>query len=178
VNGGDSSLVISAFELSHDACEPTGFCVEYGGKKLAVVTDTGIITDEIYEAVKDADMLVFEANHDEHMLMYGEYPYPLKMRIKSDQGHLSNAYAGEVLAKMLGERKSRTEEDSAEDAAPLRIMLAHLSFHNNIPLFARQTVEDTLHRSGFKKGKDYVLDVAAKEGLTFMPGIGKREEQC
>ena len=49
-------------------------------------------------------------------------------------------------------------------------MLAHLSFHNNIPLFAKQTVEDRLAGKGFVKGEDYLLDVAAKEGLTFMPG--------
>jgi hypothetical protein len=37
-----------------------------------------------------------------------------------------------------------------------------------MPLFARQTVEDTLHRNGFVRGRDYVIEVAAKEGLTFM----------
>ena len=49
-------------------------------------------------------------------------------------------------------------------------MLAHLSFHNNMPLFAKQTVESALNERGFHKGTDYVLDVAAREGLTFMPG--------
>jgi hypothetical protein len=47
-------------------------------------------------------------------------------------------------------------------------MLAHLSFHNNMPLFARQTVEAALHDAGFTRGIDYTLEVAAKEGLTFM----------
>ena len=165
----DGGVVIRAFSLSHDAAEPLGFSVEAGGEKLAVVTDSGIITGEIFEAVKDADQLVFEANHDEEMLMFGEYPYPVKVRIKSDMGHLSNVYAGDVLARILEYRKS-SQGVRPLGRKPLRIMLAHLSFHNNIPLFAKQTVEDRLAEKGFVKGKDYLLDVAAKEGLTFMPG--------
>lgn len=163
---GLDGLTISTFPLSHDAAEPLGFAVESDGEKLAVVTDTGIITDEIYEAVRDADMLVFESNHDEDMLMFGEYPYKVKVRIKSDHGHLSNDYAAEVLTRILTERES-------ED--PLRIMLAHLSFNNNMPLFARQTIEDAFAAAGFHKGKDYLLDVAAREGLTEMPSLQEGE---
>ena len=174
----EEEVVIRSFALSHDAAEPLGFSVEAGGEKLAVVTDSGIITDEIFEAVKDADQLVFEANHDEEMLMFGEYPYPVKVRIKSDMGHLSNVYAGDVLARILEYRRSSAPaqeaglqgRDGIAAQKPLRIMLAHLSFHNNIPLFAKQTVEDRLAERGFVKGEDYLLDVAAKEGLTFMPG--------
>jgi len=158
----DGDLTIGVFALSHDASEPVGFTIESGDEKAAVVTDTGIITDEIFDAVRDAGILVFESNHDVEMLMFGEYPYPLKVRIKGDQGHLSNEYAAGVLARILACRSGR-------GGAPLRIMLAHLSFHNNMPLFARRTVEDTLGEAGFIYGSDYVLDVAAREGLTFMP---------
>ena len=127
-----------------------------------------MVSEEIYAAVRDADMLVFEANHDVDMLMFGEYPYPVKVRIKGDKGHLSNDYAGEVLAYLLSDRKARQAK------TPLRIMLAHLSFHNNAPLFARQTVEDALGTAGFHRGEDYLLDVAAKEGLSFMPDLQRR----
>lgn len=166
----DDRPEIRAFALSHDAAEPVGFTVSAGGSKLAVVTDTGIVTDEIYDAVHDADMLVFESNHDADMLMFGSYPYPLKMRIKGDHGHLSNDYAGDVLTRILAERKD------AGRGEPLRVMLAHLSFHNNMPLFAKQTVEDVLGKAGFSKGADYVLDVAAREGLTFMPAEYESED--
>jgi len=172
----DDRVVIRSFSLSHDAAEPLGFSIEAGGEKLAVVTDCGTINDEVFEAVKDADQLVFEANHEEEMLMFGEYPYPVKVRIKSDMGHLSNVCAGDVLARILEHRARRREQrqgDGSSDAPvrrPLRIMLAHLSFHNNTPDFAKQTVEDRLDAAGFMKGSDYLLDVAAKEGLTFMPG--------
>ena len=158
----DDDMEIGAFPLSHDAAEPLGFTVTSGGEKLAVVTDTGVVTEEIYSAISDAGLLVFEANHDVDMLMFGEYPYPVKVRIKGEKGHLSNDYAGEVLASILADRKAEKAE------GPLRIMLAHLSFHNNAPLFARQTVEDALTAAGFRRGEDYTLEVAAKEGLTYI----------
>ena len=184
----EAGITVTAFSISHDAAEPISYTIEADGQKLAVVTDTGIVTDEIYEAIRDADLLVFESNHDEDMLMFGEYPYPVKVRIKGDRGHLSNDLAAEVLSRILRERKDPspalgmtgegalgiTKEGSpgsAKDpsAAPLRIMLAHLSFHNNAPFFARQTVEDRLGSDGFAPGTDYVLEVALKEGLTYMP---------
>ena len=158
----DDDMEIGAFPLSHDAAEPLGFTVTSGGEKIAVVTDTGVVTEEIYSAISDAGLLVFEANHDVDMLMFGEYPYPVKVRIKGEKGHLSNDYAGEVLASILADRKAGQAE------GPLRVMLAHLSFHNNAPLFARQTVEDALTAAGFRRGIDYTLEVAAKEGLTYI----------
>ena len=153
------NVTISAFNLSHDASEPTGFSISCGSDKLSVVTDTGIITDEIFDAVRDSTMLVFEANHDENLLMFGEYPYPVKMRIKGDHGHLSNSYAGEVLARILEYRQE-------EMPSPLHIMLAHLSFHNNAPLYARTTIESILEEKGYASDVDYTLTIAAKDEPT------------
>ena len=56
-------------------------------------------------------------------------------------------------------------------------MLAHLSFHNNAPLFARQTVEDALGAAGFPKGEDYLLDVACKRRAHFHED-GKLSKGC
>ena len=192
----ERDVVISTFPLSHDAREPIGFTVRCGADKLAVVTDTGTITEEIFEAVSDANKFVFESNHDEHLLMFGEYPYPLKQRIKSDRGHLSNEYAGAVLARLLSahyekahpetgiySRSAREEyvdleadlemndaEKSGRDMteAEVSIMLAHLSEHNNLPLYARQAIESALQESGFERGVHYKLSIAAKETLTVM----------
>lgn len=165
VSGGDSvciekageTALLEVFALSHDAAEPVGFAVTSEGEKLAVVTDTGIITGEIYDVIRDADMLVFEANHDEELLMFGDYPYRVKLRIRSDFGHMSNRYAGEMLAEILKERPDR----------PLSLLLAHLSDHNNIPFYASQTIETALAEAGFSPGKHYTLDIAAKDELTF-----------
>lgn len=159
-DGGGTEL--ATFELNHDAVEPLGFTITADGEKLAVVTDCGVITEEIYEAIKDADILVLESNHDEHMLMYGEYPYYLKVRIKSDHGHMSNAHAGETLAAILADR----ERERCEK--PLKVMLAHLSFHNNAPYFARQTVDEILENDGFEKDTHYEMTIASKDEITFL----------
>lgn len=165
---------IGVFPLSHDANEPVGYTVSCEGEKLAVVTDTGIITDEIYDAIHDADKLVFESNHDEGLLMYGEYPYHVKVRIKSDHGHLSNKYAGEILARLLEERKTvpgrehreGCDAHTEEGKEPLDIMLAHLSFHNNAPYYARNTIEPILQEKGFERDVDYTLSIASKDETT------------
>ncbi len=146
---------VRCFGLSHDASEPIGYSIIADGEQLTVVTDTGIITDEIYQEMRTADILVMEANHEENMLMYGDYPYSVKMRIKSDYGHLSNVYTGELLTRMLGDRFGN---------APY-IMLAHLSDKNNSPYQARITIEDILSENGYARDEDYYLCIAAKEGL-------------
>lgn len=188
-------VIISTFPLSHDAREPLGFTVRCGSSKLAAVTDTGTITEEIFTAIGDADKLLFESNHDEHLLMFGDYPYPLKQRIKSDLGHLSNDYAGIILARLLSARyeklhpgagvyadAARTEyidleddleydpgsSETAADQNAVSVMLAHLSEHNNLPLYASQAVESALNESGFRRGVHYRLTVAARETLTVM----------
>lgn len=156
---GIGDVTIRCFGLSHDANEPIGFTVIADGEQLTVVTDTGVITEEIFEEMRTADILVFEANHEEELLLFGPYPYSVKMRIKSDIGHLSNVTSGELLARLLGERDS----DKAPD-----IMLAHLSEKNNTPYQARLTIEDILRENGFERDTDYTLTIAAKEGLTFV----------
>ena len=161
VRSGDmidfGEVKVNCFSLSHDASEPVGYSFRDCKQKVCVVTDTGVVTDEIFDEIKTADTLVFEANHEENLLMMGEYPYYVKMRIKSDLGHLSNVSAGEVLGKILDERESSSE---------LSIMLAHLSEKNNTPYQARLTVEDILRDRGYERDVHYSLHIAAKEGLT------------
>lgn len=169
---------VDVFAISHDAREPVSYTFTCGGEKVAVVTDTGIVTDEIYSEIRDADKLVFESNHDEGLLMYGEYPYPVKVRIKGDFGHLSNKYAGETLARILADRRSAgsmarpsgpneaAPSDEPRSSAPLEIMLAHLSFHNNAPYYARNTIEPILRENGFERDQDYTLTIASKDETT------------
>jgi phosphoribosyl 1,2-cyclic phosphodiesterase len=61
-----------------------------------------------------------ETNYCEDMLTNGDYPFHLKKRISSDQGHLSNAQALELF------RHYRSKD--------LRLLvLSHLSRNNNKP---------------------------------------------
>lgn len=162
VRRGDSvkygDVEMKCFGLSHDANEPIGYSIIADGKQLTTVTDTGIVTEEIFDEMCKADKLVFEANHEEDMLMFGPYPYSVKMRIKSDHGHLSNVTSGELLARLLRER--------AGEGRRIDILLAHLSEKNNTPYHASMTIEEILRNNGFIRDEHYTMAIAAKEGLT------------
>lgn len=142
---------ISSFHLSHDAADPSGFSFESGGKRISIVTDTGVVTEEIYENVKDSDILVLESNHDENILKMGRYPWFLKQRILSELGHLSNEAAADLLQKIC-----------RGSAKPRQILLAHLSAENNFPEMALATVNNILEAEGFPVGKDIKLSVLSR----------------
>src|SRR5690625_5845265 len=55
---------IESFGVSHDAVEPMFYTFNKNGKKVALVTDLGYVSDHIKDTVKGADAFVFEANHD------------------------------------------------------------------------------------------------------------------
>ena len=65
------------------------------------------------------------------MLREGPYPWPLKQRVQSNHGHLSNIDAGKLLNSLLW---------PGLDA----IFLAHLSETNNDPRLAKQAIERVL----------------------------------
>ena len=158
VTGGEDFMVgdirVIPFNVSHDTAEPVAYAFEKGGRKAAVVTDTGFVSDEIFENIKDADLLVLEANHERNILLYSRYPYPVKHRILSDLGHLSNEAAAECLIRIL------TELGGSKIP---RVLLAHLSKENNTPQQAMITVRNLLEEEGFFIGKDLELEVVDRE---------------
>ena len=102
------TLTVAPFRTSHDAAEPVGYRIESdGGQRLGLATDTGVLTDEAAEALADVDLLGLESNHDLGMLENGPYPYYLKRRIRSEQGHLSNADACDALETLASGRLRR-----------------------------------------------------------------------
>lgn len=119
---------IKAFEIPHDAGDPVGFTFREEDKKVAVCTDIGMITDCIIEHLEGSNALVIEANHDEHILQAGNYPYSLKKRILSDRGHLSNENSGRLLSKIWNKNLQH-------------IVLGHLSEENNMPDLALMSVK-------------------------------------
>jgi phosphoribosyl 1,2-cyclic phosphodiesterase len=84
------SLRVLPVATSHDAREPVGFVLEGDGRRVGLVTDTGTLTDLLLESLSGCHALLLECNHDRDLLRYGPYPWPLKQRIASRTGHLSN----------------------------------------------------------------------------------------
>jgi len=125
---------ILPFAIPHDAEDPVAYRIEHKGFAAAVATDLGHATALVADHCQDLDLLVLEANHDVTMLREGSYPPPLKSRILSRVGHLSNEASAELLARCLSPRL-RT------------VVLAHLSEQNNDPTLARFAAEEILRNS-------------------------------
>lgn len=128
-----NGLVIRPFSTSHDADDPAGFTISSGSKKIGIATDLGIATAMVKQHLKGCDCVVLEANHDLRMLEDGPYPWPLKQRIKSRTGHLSNDSSRELLMEVLHDGMSH-------------VILAHLSETNNTPEKALTAVTQRLDR--------------------------------
>lgn len=149
-------MEITNFPTSHDAAQSCGYLVNCcDGRKIAIATDTGVITPEIHAALEGADLVYLESNHDVSMLYAGSYPYHLKKRIASDKGHLSNEACSAELPALA--RNGTT-----------RFVLGHLSAENNMPLLARQSAVLELSKYGIREGTDYLLSVATVNGLNPM----------
>lgn len=142
---------ITAFRTSHDCRESNGFCVEVrDGRRIGIATDLGVMTDTVREGLRGCDLIHIESNHDVRMLESGSYPYPLKRRILSERGHLSNENCAEELPDLLR-------------AGTTRIVLGHLSRENNLPSLAYATANARLVQEGFAENRDYILQTAAPE---------------
>ncbi len=151
-------ITVESFPLSHDVPGPVGFTFRRSDKKIAIVTDTGCITEDIYESIKGADILVIEANHDVKTLLSCGYPYDVKRRILHDRGHLSNLSAADCICRIL---KEKDRSDGIK--GPGHIILAHLSRENNTPDLARLEVTNALELNGIGY-EGVIIDVVEHGG--------------
>ena len=146
-------LDIESFSISHDAADPVGYNIRHNKEQISIVTDTGVLNEEMLSRLEDADILVIESNHDIEMLKQGPYPAHLKQRILGEEGHLSNEAAGNYVGRLMkAKEKARC------------VLLAHLSKDNNLPNIAEQTVSNILESYGYCNGRDiYVKTVNRNE---------------
>ncbi|WP_028992327.1 MBL fold metallo-hydrolase [Thermoanaerobacter thermocopriae] len=131
-------IKIIPFKKPHDAVEPVGFSFKCGDKKISIATDLGYMTRGVANHLIGSDVVLLESNHDIQMLINGSYPWPLKKRILSNLGHLSNDAAADTLMKLF--------KMKAIGIA----FLGHLSQNNNRPELAFTTVTNMLKKSGVK----------------------------
>ena len=138
------NLAIHPFSTSHDAKDPAGFTVSHNGIKIGIATDLGMVTSMVKTHLQSCILLILEANHDADMLTKGPYPWPLKQRINSRVGHLSNAAAKHLLNELQHDRLTH-------------VVLAHLSEINNTPQKALSEVSQAITRCNPQ------IDVAAQD---------------
>ena len=148
-------LTIRPFSVPHDAAEPVGFSIFGEDRQISICTDAGYISDEIYDEICEADLLLLEANHEKEMLLFGKYPYPLKQRILGDEGHLSNITCGECLRRIASEKPKHRQ-----------VLLGHLSHENNTPEVAMQAILNTLEEERIFTGDELRIDVALRDCIS------------
>ena len=142
---------ILPFSVPHDAVHCVGFTVSAQGHKVGVCTDLGHVDARILSILSGCDLLLFEANHDVDMLMAGSYPYLLKKRILSGNGHMNNDDCGRALVKL-------------HETGVKNVILGHLSQENNYPALAMIAVRSVLEEAGI--ANDMQIAVAAREEPT------------
>ena len=135
---------LTIFKTSHDAKGSVGFLITDDESSLVYITDTGYLNRKYFPLLENKNIYYIESNHDEKMLMDGPYPYYLKQRIISDEGHLSNDTTAKYLKKLVGD-------------ATKYIILAHLSEHNNKEEIAYNTSREAL------KDREDIKIVVAKQ---------------
>lgn len=120
------SLNILGFNIytlpaSHDSPGTTGFLIEYNNEKMAYLTDTGYVHENIQRLINNCDIYCIESNHDPRLLMLTKRPMFLKNRILSVNGHLSNQDCSYVLGNVMGPKTKeivflhRSQEANTED---------------------------------------------------------------
>lgn len=141
-----AGMHVKCFATPHDTRQSCGYSIfTPDDKKITVCTDLGGITPTVEENLNGSDLVLLESNYDEQMLKTGAYPYMLKKRILSANGHLENHECAKQVKKLLHNGTTR-------------IILGHLSQENNTPQVAERAVLSELDE--FKRNKDYILSVA------------------
>lgn len=122
-------LSITPFPKFHDACDPHSFVVSCNETRIGIFTDIGIACEHVIKHFKQCHAAFLESNYDEEMLATGRYPYHLKKRIQSSDGHLSN---DDALQLFITHRPSGMSH----------LILSHLSKNNN----RAELVEDLFNK--------------------------------
>ena len=141
-----NGVIVTPFEVQHDATDTVGYHIEFGEERFTLITDIGIVTDTVEEYCRKANHLIIEANYDKTMLEKGSYPQYLKSRIRNGSGHLSNDSTAEAIKKVYHKGMRN-------------ILLCHLSENNNTPELAYKAVSGALGQIGAALGSDVMLHV-------------------
>ena len=129
-------ILVQTFPVPHDAVEPVGYAFQAGNHGLGFITDLGYPTKMLLERLREVHTLVIETNHDEKLLQNDPHrPWPVKQRIMSRHGHLSNAAAASVIEQLLHGKIER-------------VVLGHLSRDCNTPALATAVVRTEIERTG------------------------------
>ncbi len=145
---------VKSFSTPHDALDCTGYRITTPkGKTIALATDLGYISPEIYNNLTGADFVNIESNYDYDMLFNGPYPYYLKKRIDGNNGHLKNEDCAKTIAEL---HKNGCE----------KFMLCHISDKNNTMEHALNSVRNEFIKNDIIPNKSFKLTAARRNEIS------------
>lgn len=154
-NPGDilsiAGIHVQTYSTSHDVINPVGYRFDALDDSIGFATDTGELSSQAMNTLKDCRVLALESNHDVTMLREGEYPRFLQERILSARGHLSNDQAAEAACELVTDR---TEQ----------LIAMHISQDNNRP---------SLTVKSYAKALAATLDDEVGSSATLLQGTRK-----
>ena len=155
-------ITVQTFPVPHDAVDPVGFAFHAGSGSLGFITDLGYAPRVIIERLRGVRTVVIETNHDEKLLQNDSHrPWPVKQRIQSRHGHLSNTAAASVIEHLLPGKIER-------------VILGHLSRDCNTPALAFAAVRESITRSG---KIDIELHCATQTSVSACFALGETERR-
>ena len=122
---------VASFTVPHDAADPVAFAFRAEGVRIGLVTDLGYLPESVKYQMQGTDFLILESNHDLEMLKVGPYPWAVKQRVMSRNGHLSNDVVSEFIREEM-------------DSCTATLVLGHISENNNHPELVRLTASQAL----------------------------------
>lgn len=145
-----NNIKVKPFTVIHDAADPVGFSFfDKDNNKITIVTDLGLITDEVIKNVSNSDLLIIESNYDEKLIRYSPYPFEIINRIISPEGHLSNIESLELVSNLI-------------DKGLKNIALAHISRNNNNYEIVSQMFKEKIKN----KNKEINLKILKHDGFS------------
>ncbi len=125
------SFRVEPIAVPHDAREPCQFVIANDNFRVGLLTDLGEVTTHIRSSYRDCDALLLEFNHDPSLLSESRYPEPVRRRIQSNYGHLSNAQACALIAELRRARRLQ------------HVVAVHLSQQTNLPRIVAEALAGT-----------------------------------
>lgn len=146
-----AGIQVQTYSTSHDVINPVGYRFDALDDSIGFATDTGELSSQAIDTLKDCRVLALESNHDVTMLREGEYPCFLQERILSARGHLSNDQAAVAARELVTDR---TEQ----------LIAMHISQDNNRP---------SLTVKSYAKALAATLDDEVGSSATLLQGTRK-----
>ena len=149
------NVKVELLKTSHDAFPSCGFIFKFeNDEKLGFITDSGYLSFDVLEKLKNLEYYYFESNYDISLLVFSSRSDELKTRILSRKGHLSNEQAAIYLSYLIGEKTKK-------------IMLAHLSEECNTKFSCLETLFNIFNDNSINYDK-YDIKCASQKEVTIL----------